>query len=449
MTLRLQLFALGVVIGLSIGFVPVHAQDAASSTNASSSEQVSDAQSQITELQNEISQLQTELNATTAQKQTLQSAVDGLNLQIKKLTTSITLTNDQIVQADNQIGTLSGTITTTQGQIGDEEQGVAQSLRNLQVADAEPLFLSLLGGGTLSSFFNDEITLGSVRDGLEDNINTLLSLKTNLQTSKTAAQTKRQQLATLQANLSQQKQGLVIAQQSQTELLSETQDKQSSYQTLIAQKQSQESEFEQDLLNYQKGLTLKVDVTTLPPTGAQELQWPLPADFMAACPSRSAALGNNKCITQFFGNTPFATQNPQIYSGQGHSGIDIGAPPGTPVLAARDGIVLGTGNTDLTCPNASFGKWIFIEHDDGLSTLYAHLGSFTVAKGDTVTTGEVIGYSDTTGYATGPHLHFGVYASSGSEISSFASQGCPGKTYTMPVGDLSAYLNPLSYLPPL
>jgi murein DD-endopeptidase MepM/ murein hydrolase activator NlpD len=92
---------------------------------------------------------------------------------------------------------------------------------------------------------------------------------------------------------------------------------------------------------------------------------------------------------------------------------------------------------------------VFIDHDNGLSTLYAHLSTYTVAQGQSVAVREVIGYSDTTGYATGPHLHLGVYASMGSEIASFPSKSCAGKIYTMPVAAPSAYLNPLSYLPVL
>src|SRR6185437_2695247 len=239
------------------------------------------------------------------------------------------------------------------------------------------------------------------------------------------------QLASLQQNLTDQQQGLAITKDSQNKLLTQTKNQESLYQAQIAQKKADEAKFENDLSNFESQLHLTFSASSLPSTGTGALQWPL----------------DRVIITQYFGNTDFATQNPQIYNGHGHSGIDLGASPGTPVKAARAGVVLGTGNTDVTCQGASFGKWVFIKHDNGLSTLYAHLASFAVSKGDTVTTGQLVGYSDTTGYATGPHLHFGVYASGGSEIASFKSSGCPGKTYTMPVADLSAYLNPLSYLP--
>jgi murein DD-endopeptidase MepM/ murein hydrolase activator NlpD len=393
--------------------------------------QIDTTQQQIDSLKNEIEQLQIQLNNTSAQKQTLQTAVKELDLNIQKLQKSITLTNAQIAQKDRQITVFSGGIATTSTSIGVARTEIGAALRNLAQLDEEPIAATVLSGGTLSDFFDQVVALGSVRDNLENRVEDLSSLKSTLQTNKNAAQESRNQLAALQSQLNQQKQSLAIARQSQNDLLVQTKNQESSYQSLIASKKAQEAKFEQDLLNFEKQLGLTTDASSLPPSGSAPLHWPLASVR----------------ITQYFGNTPFATQNPQIYSGHGHTGIDLAASPGTPVLAARGGVVLGTGNTDLTCPNASFGKWIFIKHDDGLSTLYAHLGSFAVSKGQSVSVGQVIGYSDTTGYATGPHLHFGVYASSGSEIASFASASCKGKVYTMPVGDISAYLNPLSYLP--
>jgi murein DD-endopeptidase MepM/ murein hydrolase activator NlpD len=402
------------------------------SSDADVQDQIDASNAQISQLQKEIAQLQTQLNATTKQKQTLQNAVNALALNIKKINTSITLTNAQIAQKDREISQLSGNITTTSSEISNDQKSVADSLLQLQVLDDEPLALTLLSGATLSSYFDAATTLASVRDQLGTKIIQLGTLKSTLMTSKNTAQQKRADLAALQKKQAQQKTSLSIAQQTQTQLLAQTKNQESTYQAQITQKKAQEAKFEQDLANFQAQLHLKVTTGSLPTTGAGSLAWPLDPGFI---------------ITQYFGNTPFATKNPQIYNGAGHTGIDLSASPGTPIKAARSGVVLGTGNTDLTCPGASYGKWIFIKHDNGLSTLYAHLSVIGVSKGDSVSTGDVIGYSDTTGYATGPHLHFAVFASSGSEVASFASKGCPGKTYTMPVGDLSAYLNPLTYLP--
>jgi len=426
----------GILLAASFGFVLAVAGGSALYTHADTAtssiqDQIDASNAQIAQLQADIAKLQTQLDSTTKQKQTLQSAVTALNLNIQKLQKSITLTQAQIAQKDQEIGGLTDNISDTSSKIDVSRSQIADSLRDLEVVDEEPLIVTFLGGGTLSSFFDEAATLETLRTDIQDHVHVLSGLKTDLESDKSTAQDKRQDLANLNADLNQQKQGLVIAQQSQTKLLNDTKNQESVYQAQIAQKQAQEAKFESDLLTYEAQLGLSVTPGSLPPSGSGVLHWPL----------------DNIRITQYFGNTDFATKNPQIYNGKGHTGVDLAASPGTPVKAALDGVVLGTGNTDLTCPGASFGKWVFIKHPNGLSTLYAHLSTFAVAQGDHVTTGQVIAYSDTTGYATGPHLHFGVYASSGSEIASFASSSCKGKTYTMPVGDVSAYLNPLSYLP--
>ena len=396
-------------------------------------QQIVDSTSQIDGLKAEIAKLQKDLNATSAQKQTLQSAVKVLDLNIQKLTKTIALTTAQITQKDREISKLAGGIATTTTKIGFTRVEVGNSLEQLDAHDSEPLVLQLLGGGTLSSFFDEETSLQSLRTELQDRIEQLSHLKLSLVSSKNVAQQKRQELASLQTNLAQQKQSLAIARQTQSDLLVQTKSTEANYQKILAQKKAQEAKFESDLLNYESQLKLKVSKGSLPQSGTGSLEWPVDDPY----------------ITQYFGNTPFATANPQVYNGKGHNAIDLRASPGTPIKSARDGIVLGTGNTDATCPGASYGKWVFIQHDNGLSTIYAHLSVIGVSKGDHVSTRQVIGYSDTTGYATGPHLHFGVYASTGSEIASFPSKSCIGKTYTMPVADISAYLNPLSYLPKL
>jgi murein DD-endopeptidase MepM/ murein hydrolase activator NlpD len=109
------------------------------------------------------------------------------------------------------------------------------------------------------------------------------------------------------------------------------------------------------------------------------------------------------------------------------------------------GTVIGVENTDLYPGCYSYGKWIMVKHADGLSTLYGHLSLQSVRVGQTVATGELLGYSGNTGYTTGPHLHFGVYATAGVVIKKFTtSLHCQGAT--IPIADFSAYLNPMSYL---
>lgn len=115
------------------------------------------------------------------------------------------------------------------------------------------------------------------------------------------------------------------------------------------------------------------------------------------------------------------------FSHQGKKALDFTMPTGTPICAARDGIVIEVVNEySKGCPEPKcleMANSITIYHEDGTFAQYSHLkknGSI-VQPGDQVEAGAVIGYSGDTGYSSGPHLHFEVYYYDGTEQVSVAT----------------------------
>ncbi len=85
-----------------------------------------------------------------------------------------------------------------------------------------------------------------------------------------------------------------------------------------------------------------------------------------------------------------------------HTGVDIAASPGTPVLAPADGTVIFAGSMPAN------GTLVILDHGHGLSTTYSHLSAYAVRPGDRVRKGDVIGQVGSTGWSTGPHLFFEI-----------------------------------------
>lgn len=119
------------------------------------------------------------------------------------------------------------------------------------------------------------------------------------------------------------------------------------------------------------------------PYSGGALTWP--------CPSSTR-------ITSYFGyRTPDGG-----YVNANHKGIDIGAPTGTPAVAAASGVVI------ISRYSNSAGNWVVISHGNGLYTMYMHGSKLCVTEGQYVNAGDTVLLVGSTGWSTGPHLHFGV-----------------------------------------
>jgi len=390
-----------------------------------------DARSQtIKSLETEISGYKKQLDSTGKQINTLSGAVQQLTTTSKKLQTNIKLTEVHIDTSKLKIEELSYDIGTKETSLSRSRDALASIMRSSEERQNLSAVETFVVQNNMSDLWVDLDTLVTLSDGLQSHIAEVRTIKSELESTKTAREHEKQKLENFKEDLSGQRQAAEENRKATNQLLSQTKNKESNYKKLLADREARKRAFEAELASLESQLKIVLDFSKLPDTGTKVLSWPVATPL----------------ITQEFGDTAFSRQNPGVYNGRGHNGIDLRASIGDPIFSADAGTVVGVGDTDLACPGASYGRWVLVEHRNGLTTLYAHLSIIRARSGQILARGETLGYAGKTGYSTGPHLHFTVYASQGVKIQSLPSKGCLGRVYTLPVAAYASYLNPLLYL---
>ncbi|MCR4328600.1 MAG: peptidoglycan DD-metalloendopeptidase family protein [Patescibacteria group bacterium] len=367
-----------------------------------------EAQQQLSTTQNEKSSLQRDLN-------NIQGNINQLNLSLR----ADELTADKL---SLEIKSLELDTIDIKSSIETKRVAIGQILNEIMHADQKGLGLlaTFLRNKSLAEGVLEAQTLANFQAQLAIDITNLRALSDDYVKMKEDASKKHSQVVYHQDNL-QNKKIIIQDQKSEREiLLKVTKNKESVYRNQLSELESLQEKIADEIEALDAVLRTKIDPATLPPIVAGVLEFPV-------------NVGRN-FITQGYGSTDFAKAT---YRGNWHNGIDIGSPIGTPILAAEDGEVVGIGDQDKYCPRAAYGKFLVIKHNNNLVTLYGHMSRHAVKKGDTVTRGQVIGYMGRTGWATGSHLHFVVFA--GPTYYMGLTKSCGPMPYG---GDL----NPLGYL---
>ncbi len=424
----MSLLIYAVVTGLFLSNTVVpHAQGADQADIDAIKKTIEQRSGQIDQLNKEIKLLDTQIQAKTVEASSLKGAIGTLDATKSKLTKELDVTQHKVGATSLTIEQLSGEIKEKELKIERSKLALADSLRSMNQAESASLVESVLSNSSVSDVWNEIETLTRFQIGLREHMTDVETLKTQLSHKQSESETQKKSLLGLKAELEDRKKIVEVNKAEKAKLLSTTQSQEATYRKQLEEKKKLADAFAKEIMSYEGQLKLLIDPKSYPTAGKGILAWPL----------------ENVLITQNFGNTSFAQSG--AYNGSGHNGVDFRASPGTKVLAAQSGTVAGTGNTDLVRGCYSYGQWVLINHPNGLSTLYAHLSLTKVTTGQKVNAGDIIGYSGNTGYSTGPHLHFGVYATQGVKIIKYTNSiNC--KDATIPVADLRAYLNPLSYL---
>lgn len=388
---------------------------------------IEDRNARIQEIEAEIAKYQKELSITQGQKTNLQNAIKQLDILRQKFLTDIKLTETKITSTNLQIQKLNAEITDKEKSIDTNSAALGEAIRKIDQFSLNSLIEDFLAYNNIGDYWNILDTLGTFQKTLQENISQLRQLKTALASDKEKSEENKQKLVSYKVDLSDQKKIVDSNKAEKDRLLLETKNKETAYQALIAEKEKNKEAFEKEIFEFESAIKFELDPSRIPPAGFGVLSWPLDSVF----------------ITQRFGKTVDARR---LYTSGTHNGVDFRALVGTKVKATLSGTIQALGDTDKVCPNASYGKWVLLKHANGLSSLYAHLDMISVSAGQIVATGERIGYSGSTGYSTGPHVHLTVFANQGVQVSSLPSIACKGAVYTIPVANPAAYLDPLEYL---
>ncbi len=413
-----------------------------SAVQASISQELRDAinkkSAELQQIDSERQQILDNLSELNKESATIQKDIKKNDYQISQLNLSIKSSEITIEKLALEIKSLNNEIKDIENKSDTEKQAIINLLRELNEKESEGILNILLKNKSLADSISETQNLVDLNTSLTTEVATLRQLHTE-RSQKLDEVSRKKQNQEAAKDDSQNRKLIVQDQKSERQnLLAVNKKQEGVYQQRIDELEKMQLEIGAEIDKIESELRAKIDPSILPVPRPGVLAMPLNLDLKTN-------------LTQGYGATAFAKG---IYVNNFHNGIDIGTPVGTGVFSAENGRVIAVGNTDKYCPpiwygkkkyGGSYGKYIVVKHDNNLSTLYSHLSLQVVKVGDIVNRGQLIGYVGLTGFTTGPHLHFSVYANIYGGGQTLLSPEIKSSV-TCGLQPYGATLNPIDYL---
>ncbi len=380
---------------------------------------ISELEARQAELEAQQAEYQAQLNKSNSAVAEKQEEVDALVGQVESVTAEIQVCYQKISIYDQNIAEKQKAIDAANNEIAENMNTLRQRIKTIYISGDVSALEIVMGAKDFNDFL-DKLQLvqyvsnhdAELINGIKKKLDTISEEKKALEKDKASLEeeqttlTKKQDelnslleenketLASLQSEAQNAQMQLEISEEELSKLKPELQELvRQSQAAAAAQQSAASSSGDTEEISYSDNSSGSASYSSDAPTHVDSgggWTWPTPGCYY---------------LTSTFG---------EARSYESHGAVDIGASIGTPIYAANSGTVISSSND---CSHSSagvggcnhgggYGNHVWIQHDNGYQTIYGHMISTAVSTGEYVSNGQLIGYVGSTGWSTGPHLHF-------------------------------------------
>lgn len=341
----------------------------------------------------EIQEKRQRLESLEEDRSSLKEELDETEAEKMQTRDRLMQTQEELSQAEYELAVIESDISDTEDKIEETTEKLEEAEKELEEKE------DFLAGRLKASYQNGNVSYLEVlfeADSFIDflsrlnYINSLLDKDVELieeveeqrdviKAQKEELEAQEEELRTLHAEAEEKRNAIAAKEEEERQLLAQLEQEVAEYEARLAEKEEEAQQVQEMLAQ----LESQGDGVS------GQMEWPV------------AGTGPNS-ITSPYGYRVHPVYNIERF----HTGLDIGAPRGTEILAAESGVVVESGVRGSLY--SGYGRTVIIDHGEGYSTLYAHTSENLVSEGQEVSRGQPIARVGETGTATGPHLHFEV-----------------------------------------